>query len=146
VGCNCRYDHIFGNFKTSAGNFRRIDLIISPWEEYPFCLFGWTGSRQYLRFLRHYAKEVRGMNLNAHRCGKVGHHTRVGYSVPSLTPSDIHLLIGACLCVAVTPSCFKGGISHLLCQPGVEGSKMMNAIGIFYPWNAVYMLCTICRV
>lgn len=64
----CRFDHIFGNFRTRAGRYRRIDLIISPYEEYPFCLMGWTGSRQYLRFVRQYAKDIKGMNLNSHRC------------------------------------------------------------------------------
>lgn len=43
-----------------------MDLIITPWEEYPFCLLGWTGSKQYLRFLRQHAGNCK-MYLNSHR-------------------------------------------------------------------------------
>ena len=63
----CRHDHIFGNFRTADGKVRRIDIIIAPAEEQAFCVLGWTGSRQYLRFLRQHAVD-RGMHLNSHRC------------------------------------------------------------------------------
>ena len=62
----CRHDHIFGNFRTADGKVRRIDIIIAPAEEQAFCVLGWTGSRQYLRFLRQHAVD-RGMHLNSHR-------------------------------------------------------------------------------
>ena len=62
----CRHDHFFGNFRTAAGKIRRIDVIIAPAEEQAFCVLGWTGSRQYLRFLRQHAVDL-GMNLNSHR-------------------------------------------------------------------------------
>jgi hypothetical protein len=62
----CRFDHIFGNFRTAAGKVRRMDIIIAPAEEQPFCVLGWTGSRQYLRFLRQHAVDLR-MHLNSHR-------------------------------------------------------------------------------
>ena len=45
---------------------RRIDIIIAPAEECAFCVLGWTGSRQYLRFLRQHAVDL-GMALNSHR-------------------------------------------------------------------------------
>ena len=45
-GC-CRFDKVFGMFKTKAGKWRRLDVIMSPFEQYPFCLLGWTGSRQW---------------------------------------------------------------------------------------------------
>ena len=66
---NCvsrRHDHFFGNFRTAAGKIRRIDVIITPAEEQAFCVLGWTGSRQYLRFLRQHVVDL-GMNLNSHR-------------------------------------------------------------------------------
>ncbi|KAA6429749.1 MAG: DNA-directed DNA RNA polymerase mu [Trebouxia sp. A1-2] len=50
-----RFDKVFGMFMTKSGKVRRMDLIITPHEEYPFCLLGWTGSKQYLRFLRQHA-------------------------------------------------------------------------------------------
>ena len=45
-GC-CRFDKVFGMFKTKAGRWRRLDVIMSPFGQYPFCLLGWTGSRQW---------------------------------------------------------------------------------------------------
>ena len=66
--CMCRFDHIFGNFRTAAGRVRRIDVIIAPHDEAPFCVLGWSGTRQYLRFLRQYAADL-GMHLNSHRWG-----------------------------------------------------------------------------
>lgn len=51
---------------TETGKVRRLDLIITPHEEYPFCLLGWTGSKQYLRFLRQHAGNC-NMYLNSHR-------------------------------------------------------------------------------
>ena len=62
----CRHDHIFGNFRTADGRVRRIDIIIASAEECAFCVLGWTGSRQYLRFLRQHAVDL-GMALNSHR-------------------------------------------------------------------------------
>lgn len=32
------------------------------------CLRRWTGTRQFLRFMRSYAADVLGMHLNAHGC------------------------------------------------------------------------------
>ncbi|BDA49904.1 probable DNA polymerase lambda at C-terminar half [Coccomyxa sp. Obi] len=61
-----RFDHIFGNYLTKAGKVRRMDVIIAPPAERAACILGWTGSRQYLRFLRQYAAD-RGMHLNSHR-------------------------------------------------------------------------------
>jgi hypothetical protein len=63
-----RFDHIFGNFRTAAGRVRRLDVIIAPADEAAFCVLGWSGSRQWLRFLRQYAMDL-GMHLNSHRCG-----------------------------------------------------------------------------
>ena len=67
VRAPCRFDHIFGNFRTAAGRVRRLDVIIAPHDEAAFCVLGWSGSRQYLRFLRQYAVDL-GMHLNSHRC------------------------------------------------------------------------------
>ena len=67
----CRFDKVFGMFVSQSGKVRRMDLIITPHEEYPFCLLGWTGSKQYLRFLRQHAGNCH-MYLNSHRqaCNK----------------------------------------------------------------------------
>eukprot|EP00891_Asterochloris_glomerata_P008834 jgi/Astpho2/8834/fgenesh1_pg.00129_%23_25_t len=58
--------HLFGVFKTKAGRWRRLDVIVAIKEEHAACVLGWTGSRQWLRFLRNHAAK-RGMALNSHR-------------------------------------------------------------------------------
>ncbi|KAK9820638.1 hypothetical protein WJX81_002025, partial [Elliptochloris bilobata] len=61
-----RFDHLFGMFRTEADAVRRLDVIIATFEERAFCILGWTGTRQFLRFMRSYAADVLGMHLNAH--------------------------------------------------------------------------------
>lgn len=62
-----RFDHLFGMYKTAAGATRRLDLIFVPPEELPFATLGWTGSRQFLRFMRGHACGALAMHLNSHR-------------------------------------------------------------------------------
>ena len=66
-GCMRRYDHLLGMYITEGGKVRRLDLIFTIPAELPFCLLGWTGSKQYERFLRQHAADC-GMKLNSHRC------------------------------------------------------------------------------
>lgn len=65
-----RFDRLLGTFVTEAGKLRRIDLIFVPWDQWAFALLGWTGSQQYLRFLRKHVDNC-GMRLNSHRCDPV---------------------------------------------------------------------------
>ncbi|XP_059585982.1 DNA nucleotidylexotransferase isoform X7 [Alligator mississippiensis] len=44
----------------------RVDLVISPFEQYAYALLGWTGSRQFERDLRRYASRERKMMLDNH--------------------------------------------------------------------------------
>uniref|UniRef100_A0A8C3V021 DNA nucleotidylexotransferase n=1 Tax=Catharus ustulatus TaxID=91951 RepID=A0A8C3V021_CATUS len=44
----------------------RVDLVITPFEQYPYALLGWTGSRQFGRDLRRYAAHERKMILDNH--------------------------------------------------------------------------------
>ncbi|NXO52194.1 TDT nucleotidylexotransferase, partial [Aramus guarauna] len=44
----------------------RVDLVITPFEQYPYALLGWTGSRQFGRDLRRYANHERKMILDNH--------------------------------------------------------------------------------
>ena len=60
-----RYDHIYGIYLNSEGKKRRMDLILVPWSYWPYALVGWTGSKQYLRFMRQHAGNC-GMFLNSH--------------------------------------------------------------------------------
>nr|XP_030132008.3 DNA nucleotidylexotransferase isoform X4 [Taeniopygia guttata] len=44
----------------------RVDLVITPFEQYSYALLGWTGSRQFGRDLRRYAAHERKMILDNH--------------------------------------------------------------------------------
>ena len=66
LGPCCRYDKLLGIYITKGGKVRRMDIILAPSEELQMCLIAWTGSKQYLRFLRQHAIN-RGMSLSAHR-------------------------------------------------------------------------------
>lgn len=59
------YDHIWGIYITPAGRRRRIDLMFIPPHSWIMALVGWTGSKQYLRFMRQHAGNI-GMHLNSH--------------------------------------------------------------------------------
>lgn len=65
----CRFDHIFGVFRSSQGVMRRMDLIFVPKEQFAFGYLGWVGSRAYLRFLRTVVG-ARDMKLNSHRSSR----------------------------------------------------------------------------
>ena len=53
------YDHIWGIYLTKSGKRRRMDLIFVPPDchSWVFAYVGWTGSKQYLRFMRTHAGE-----------------------------------------------------------------------------------------
>ncbi|NXJ69838.1 TDT nucleotidylexotransferase, partial [Rostratula benghalensis] len=44
----------------------RVDLVITPFEQYAYALLGWTGSRQFGRDLKRYATQERKMILDNH--------------------------------------------------------------------------------
>ena len=69
ASAGCRFDHLFGMFKTKEGKARRLDLIFVPPEELGFGTLGWIGGKQFLRFMRAYSDDECGMHLNSHRCG-----------------------------------------------------------------------------
>ncbi|KAI8090613.1 hypothetical protein BDF21DRAFT_411667 [Thamnidium elegans] len=43
---------------------RQVDIIIVPSEELPMAVLGWTGSRQFERSIRDYAKKEKGLSVN----------------------------------------------------------------------------------
>ena len=45
---------------------RRVDLIISPYDQYFYAVVGWTGNKMFNRDLRWYAKKELGMKLTSH--------------------------------------------------------------------------------
>ncbi|KAM8974678.1 DNA-directed DNA/RNA polymerase mu-like [Pelodytes ibericus] len=44
----------------------RVDLVVTPYSEYPFALLGWTGSKHFERELRRYSLHEKKMSLNSH--------------------------------------------------------------------------------
>ncbi|NXM36696.1 TDT nucleotidylexotransferase, partial [Oxyruncus cristatus] len=44
----------------------RVDLVVTPFEQYAYALLGWTGSREFGRDLRRYASHERKMILDNH--------------------------------------------------------------------------------
>ncbi|GAA5809014.1 hypothetical protein MFLAVUS_002415 [Mucor flavus] len=50
--------------KPSTGLYRQVDIIIVPPEELPTAILGWTGSRQFERSIRDYAKKEKGLSVN----------------------------------------------------------------------------------
>ena len=47
----CRHDRVVGIFRTKAGNYRRMDIIMPVYEEMPFCLISWTGKLTFYAYL-----------------------------------------------------------------------------------------------
>lgn len=44
----------------------RVDLIMVPYNEYPFALLGWTGTKHFEREIRRYSSTEKRMVLNSH--------------------------------------------------------------------------------
>ncbi|XP_026165528.1 DNA nucleotidylexotransferase [Mastacembelus armatus] len=60
-----------GGLNSAEGDSRdwravRVDLVSPPMDRYAFALLGWTGSRQFERDLRRFARMERGMLLDNH--------------------------------------------------------------------------------
>ncbi|PKY15883.1 Nucleotidyltransferase [Rhizophagus irregularis] len=45
---------------------RQVDLIIAPYSQYPTAVLGWTGSKQFERSIRNFAKKERKMTFASH--------------------------------------------------------------------------------
>jgi len=59
-------ESILSNLNASNSIARRIDLIISPIDQFPFAILGWTGSRQFIRSIRLYSEREKQMKLSSH--------------------------------------------------------------------------------
>ncbi|KAM6432456.1 DNA-directed DNA/RNA polymerase mu [Liasis olivaceus] len=44
----------------------RVDLVETPYNQFPFALLGWTGSKNFERDLRRFSKREKKMTLNSH--------------------------------------------------------------------------------
>ena len=73
---------------------RRIDLIISPIDQFPYAILGWTGSRHFIRSIRLYSEKEMQMKLSSH--GLYDHKQVSTYEITKSTHSIFSLL---CICV-----------------------------------------------
>lgn len=46
--------------------FRRVDLVVVPFNDYPISLLNWTGSSHFERSVRLYAKQVMSIKVSSH--------------------------------------------------------------------------------
>ncbi|KAI3634571.1 hypothetical protein MIR68_007482 [Amoeboaphelidium protococcarum] len=68
---------------------RQVDLIVTEPQSWATALLGWTGSRQFERSIRRYAKDV-GFHLNSHGL----YDLSTGKYIPTRTEEDIFQTIG----------------------------------------------------
>ncbi|XP_036430471.1 DNA nucleotidylexotransferase [Colossoma macropomum] len=68
----------------------RVDLVAPPVDRYAFCLLGWSGSTQFERDLRRYARLERGMLLDNHALYDKATNT----FLPAKTEEDIFAHLG----------------------------------------------------
>ncbi|XP_056427284.1 DNA-directed DNA/RNA polymerase mu [Hyla sarda] len=68
----------------------RVDLVVTPYEEYPFALLGWTGSKHFERELRRYSWHEKNLSLNSHGL----YDTQKNCSIPATSEEEIFALLG----------------------------------------------------
>ncbi|KAL6486983.1 hypothetical protein MHYP_G00036090 [Metynnis hypsauchen] len=68
----------------------RVDLVVPPADRYAFCLLGWSGSTQFERDLRRFARLERGMLLDNHALYDKATNT----FLPAKTEEDIFAHLG----------------------------------------------------
>ena len=47
-----------------SGYYRRIDIVVVPWCQWAFAVLGWSGTRLFVRDMRRFAKDHRGIHLS----------------------------------------------------------------------------------
>ncbi|XP_044293451.1 DNA-directed DNA/RNA polymerase mu isoform X2 [Varanus komodoensis] len=68
----------------------RVDLVISPYSQFPFALLGWTGSRNFERDLRRFARQEKKMALNSHAL----YHMEQKIFLPAASEEEIFQHLG----------------------------------------------------
>lgn len=77
--------------RVQCGSYvRRVDLVIVPVEQWGFAVMGWTGSRQWNRSVRDYARRVRGLSLTSHAAVTIAGKLDMMMEVPDgCEPGDL---------------------------------------------------------
>ncbi|XP_044135157.1 DNA-directed DNA/RNA polymerase mu-like isoform X1 [Bufo gargarizans] len=68
----------------------RVDLVVAPYEEYPYALLGWTGSKHFERELRRFSWHEKNLSLNSHGL----YNTEKECSIPATSEEEIFALLG----------------------------------------------------
>ncbi|KAM3927148.1 DNA-directed DNA/RNA polymerase mu [Leptodactylus fuscus] len=68
----------------------RVDLVVSSYDEYPFALLGWTGSKLFERELRRFSWNEKKLTLNSHGL----YNTEKNCSIPATSEEEIFALLG----------------------------------------------------
>ncbi|XP_069622741.1 DNA-directed DNA/RNA polymerase mu-like [Ranitomeya imitator] len=68
----------------------RVDLVVTPYDEYPFALLGWTGSKHFERELRRFSWHEKNLSLNSHGL----YDTEKNCSIPAASEEEIFALLG----------------------------------------------------
>ncbi|XP_061448652.1 DNA-directed DNA/RNA polymerase mu isoform X2 [Rhineura floridana] len=68
----------------------RVDLVVSPYSQFPFALLGWTGSRNFERDLRRFSKHEKKMALNSHTL----YHVEQKIFLTAASEEEIFQLLG----------------------------------------------------
>ena len=129
--------HSFANSRPAPGRVRRLDVILAPAEEAAFCVLGWSGSRQWLRFLRQYAADL-GMHLNSHRCGSLPADSlapcRLVRVVKRMPPGDAEH-------EHVTEMCWCQGVGILCALPMILKDQPLYCAFMAHVTSAATSIC-----
>ncbi|XP_072005065.1 DNA-directed DNA/RNA polymerase mu-like isoform X2 [Engystomops pustulosus] len=68
----------------------RVDLVVAPYNEYPFALLGWTGSKHFERELRRFSWNEKKLSLNSHGL----YDMEKNCSIPATSEEEIFSLLG----------------------------------------------------
>ncbi|KAG9488831.1 hypothetical protein GDO78_005039 [Eleutherodactylus coqui] len=68
----------------------RVDLVVTPYDEYAFALLGWTGSKHFERELRRFSWHEKNLSLNSHGL----YSTEKQCSIPATSEEEIFALLG----------------------------------------------------
>ncbi|XP_069799767.1 DNA-directed DNA/RNA polymerase mu isoform X2 [Dendropsophus ebraccatus] len=68
----------------------RVDLVVTLYDEYPFALLGWTGSKHFERELRRYSWHEKNLTLNSHGL----YDAEKNCSLPATSEEEIFALLG----------------------------------------------------
>lgn len=77
---------------------RRVDLIVAPYDQYFYALVGWTGSKQFNRDIRTYARRTHNYAMTSHGLYDLTKVKFRKYSNAMFVNASNHSLCNVCKC------------------------------------------------